>query len=115
MVPVLPDIGRSQPAAPAEPAAVPPPSSSLLIALASVLASPSGTTCSQVSVVTDTSLPLRSKTLSIGLGGHHMPPDASVAATFDSSSAFTSIGPSVNEPMFCRLTKSARLSLLSGS
>ena len=89
--------------------------SSLLIALASVLASPSGTTCSHVSVVTETSLPVRSKTLSIGLGGHHVPPEASVAATLDSSSGFTSMGPSVNEPRFCRLTKSARLSLLSGS
>ena len=56
VVPVLPDIGRSQPTEPADPAAVPPPWSSLLIALASVLARPSGTTCSQVSVVTDTSL-----------------------------------------------------------
>ena len=74
VVPVLPDIGRFQPTEPAAPAAVPEPVSSLLIALASVLARPSGTTCSQVSVVTETSLPARSKTLSIGLGGHHTPP-----------------------------------------
>ncbi len=87
----------------------------MLIALASVLAKPSGTACSQVSVVTDTSSPLRSSTWAIGFGGHQVPPEASVAATFDSSSAFTSIGPSVNDPRFCRLTKSARLSLLSGS
>ena len=114
VVPVLPDIGRFQPAAPAEPDAVPPPTASLLIALAMVFARPSGTTWSQVSVVTATSLPLRSISLSIGFGGHHAPPEARVAATLDSSSAFSSIGPSVNEPMFCRLTKSARLSLLSG-
>ena len=49
-----------QPTEPADPAAVPGDWSSLLIALASVLARPSGTTCSQVSVVTATSLPLRS-------------------------------------------------------
>ncbi|CNV68969.1 Uncharacterised protein [Mycobacterium tuberculosis] len=114
MVPVLPDIGRSQPAAPAEPAAVPLPTASLLIALARVFASPAGTTWSHVSVVTATSLPLRSMSWSIGLGGHHTPPDANVAATLDSSSAFNSMGPRVNEPRFCRLTKSAKLSLLSG-
>src|SRR6476659_956526 len=115
VVPVLPDIGRSHPAAPADPAAVPPPWSSLLIALARVLARPSGTTCSHVSVVAASLKQKRSKTLSIGLGGHQVPPDASVAATFDNSSALTSIGPSVNEPRFCRLMKSARLSLLCGS
>ena len=115
MVPVFPDTGRFHPAAPADPEAVPPPSASLLIALASVLASPSGTTWSQASVATDTWLPLRSISLSMGFGGHHVPPEASVAATFDNSSAFSSNGPSVNDPMFCRLMKSARLSLLSGS
>ncbi len=88
---------------------------SLFIALAKVLARPSGTACSQVWVVTETSLPCRSYTLSTGLGGHQVPPEASVAATFDSSRALTSNGPRVNEPMFCRLMKSARLSLLFGS
>src|ERR1700689_5627157 len=115
VVPVFPDTGRFQPAAPADPDAVPPASASLLIALASVLASPSGTTWSHASVVTATGLPLRSISLSIGLAGHQVPPEDSVAATFDSSSAFSSNAPSVNEPMFCRLMKSARLSLLSGS
>ncbi|CAM3643787.1 hypothetical protein MYFR107205_20695 [Mycolicibacterium frederiksbergense] len=115
MVPVLPDIGRFQPTDPAAAAAVPAPVSSLLSALARVLARPSGTTCSQVSVVTATSVPLRSKTLSIGFGGHQVPPEAIVAATLDSSSPLTSMGPRVNEPRFCRFTKSARLSLLSGS
>ena len=66
-------------------------------------------------MVTATSLPSRSTTLSIGLGGHHTPPDASVAATLDNSSAFNWNGPRVNDPMFCRLMKSARLSLLFGS
>ena len=94
---------------------MPLPVSSWLNALANVLANPSGTTCSQVCVVTDTSLPCRSKTLSIGLGGHHTPPEDRVAATLDNSSALTWIGPSVNEPRFCRLTNSARLSLFSGS
>jgi len=51
--------------------------------LAIVLARPSGTTCSQVSVVTDTSMAARSKTLSTGFGGHHTPPEGNVAATFD--------------------------------
>src|ERR1700742_834502 len=115
VVPVFPDTGRFQPAAPADPAAVPLPKASWLIALASVLASPSGTTWSQASVVTDTWLPLRSISLSIGLGGHHMPPDDSVAGTLAGASAFSANGPSVNEPRFCRLMKSARLSLLSGS
>ncbi len=113
MVPVLPDIGRVQPTEPAEPAAVP-PVESLDNALARVLASPSGTTCSQAWVSTATSRPFRSKILSTGLGGHHMPPDAKVAATLDNSSAFSSNGPRVNEPRFWRLTKSARLSLLLG-
>ena len=37
------------------------------------------------------SWPFQSYTLSIGLGGHHyMPPDASVAATFDNSKALSS-------------------------
>ncbi len=62
-----------------------------------------------------TSLPSRSMSLSIGLGGHHTPPEARVAATFDSSKALSSNGPRVNDPMFWRLMKSARLSLLSGS
>ena len=99
MVPVLPDIGRPQPAEPAAPTAVP-----LMVsrpsALDSVSARPLGTTCSHGSVVTAISLPLRSKILSIGLGGHHMPPEASVAATLASSSGLTSNGPSVNDPMF---------------
>ena len=115
MVPVLPDIGSVQPTDPAAPAAVPEPLSSSLMATASVLARPSGTTCSQVSVVTATSSPCRSNTAWMGLGGHHMPPDANVAATLDSSNGLTSMGPSVNEPRFWRLTNSARLSLLSGS
>src|ERR1700689_2044585 len=115
VVPVFPDTGRFQPAAPADPDAVPPPSASLLIALASVLASPSGTTWSQASVVTDTWLPLRSISLSMGLAGHQVPPGDSVAAPCDSPSALSPNGPRGNEPMFCRLMKSARLSLLSGS
>ncbi len=65
-----------------------------------VFASPSGTAWSHGSMVNDTSLPWRSKILSIGFGGHHVPPEASVAATLESSSALSWNGPRVNEPMF---------------
>jgi len=77
---------------------------SLARALVRVLANPSGTTCSHFAIGTLISLPLRSSTFSIGVGGHHMPPDARVAPTLDSSNALSSNGPSVNEPMFSRLT-----------
>ena len=103
MVPVLPPIGNRQPTDPAAPAAVP-IVVSLDNALVSVLAKPSGTTCSHFAVGTLISLPLRSSTFSIGVGGHHIPPDARVAPTFDNSSALTSNGPSVKEPIFSRLT-----------
>ena len=103
MVPVLPAIGRPQPTDPA--AAVPVP---IVVSLASafvrVFANPSGTTCSHFGPGTEISLPRRSSTFSIGVAGHHIPPEARVAATFDSSSAFTSNGPRVKEPMFSRLT-----------
>ena len=77
---------------------------SLDSALVRALANPSGTACSHSAVGTSISLPRRSNTFSMGVGGHHMPPEASVAATFDSSRALTSNGPSVKEPMFPRLT-----------
>ncbi len=101
-MPVLPAIGRPQPTDPAAAAPVP-IVVSLASAFVSVLARPSGTTCSHFGVGIATSLPLRSMTFSMGLGGHHIPPEARVAATLDSSSALTSNGPSVNEPMFSRL------------
>ena len=98
MVPVLPAIGRPQPTDPAAAAPVP-VVVSLASALVSALANPSGTTCSHLAVGTSICLPRRSKTLSMGVGGHHMPPEASVAATFDNSNALTSNGPRVNDPM----------------
>ena len=49
-----------------------------------------------------TVLPLRSRFFwvidLIGLGGHHMPCDASVAATLDNSRGLTALGPNVNDP-----------------
>ena len=102
-MPVFPAIGRPQPTEPAAAAPVP-IVVSLASALVSVLANPSGTTCSHVAVGTSTSLPLRSSTASMGVGGHHMPPEANVAATFDNSRALTSKGPRVKEPIFSRLT-----------
>ena len=89
MVPVLPDMGSVHPTEPAAPDAVPPLLSSLLSAFAKVFAKPSGTACSHGSMVYVTSSPWRSKILSTGVGGHHIPPEASVAATFDSSSALS--------------------------
>ena len=98
MVPVLPDMGRFQPAPAAAPAAVPAPTESLDMATARVLASPSSTTCSHCGSFSSTGFPVRSVIDSMGLGGHHTPPDARVAPTLDSSSALTAVGPRVNDP-----------------
>jgi hypothetical protein len=50
---------------------------------------------------------LASVTESIGEGGHHFPPDASVAPTFDSSSTLVGDTPRVNDACFCALVTSA--------
>ena len=86
VVPVLPAIGRVQPAPLAAAAAVPPAWSSLLMPTASVFANASSTACSQGSSVITTGLPCRSRISSIGVGGHHTPPLMMVAATLLSSS-----------------------------
>ena len=43
-------------------------------------------------------LPSRSLISAMGFGSHHMPSDASVAPTLDSSSALTGVGPSTKDP-----------------
>src|SRR3954465_8536135 len=68
VVPVLPAIGRSQPAAPAALAAVPPGSSSLLRPVSRVFARAGSTTCSHGASVTGTAAPVGSVIDSIGLG-----------------------------------------------
>src|SRR3954451_24666685 len=45
----------------------------------------------------ETTLPFRSTTLLIGVGGHHTPSEASVAPTFASSNGLTGVTPRVNE------------------
>src|SRR3546814_6306201 len=45
----------------------------------------------------------------MGLGGHHCPGEARVAATLESSSGLIQVGPRVNEPRFCSFWKSAML------
>ena len=103
VVPVLPIIGRVHLTARAAAAAVPRSWSSLLMPAARPFASPSATTCSHGASFTGTPLPLRSSTLPIGVGGHHLPPLTMVAATFASSRVDTGAGDSVNDalPPFC--------------
>src|SRR4029453_16730524 len=101
VVPVLPAIGRFQPTCAAAPAAVPPAWASLLSAVSSVFARPGSTAWSHGASVTCTGWPFASVTDSIGEGGHHVPPEASVAPTFDSSSTLVGDPPRVNEACFC--------------
>src|SRR3954468_6453103 len=84
VVPVLPAIGRSQPAERAAPAAVP-LTSSLLRPVISVFARPGSTACSHAASLTGTGLPFWSVTESIGDGGHQRPALARVAPTLASS------------------------------
>src|SRR5262245_18937284 len=74
VVPVLAIIGRVHFALRAAWAAVPLPTSSLLMPTARPFARPSATTCSHGASFTCTALPLRSSTFAIGVGGHHLPP-----------------------------------------
>jgi len=74
-----------------------------------VFARPGGTTCSHGGAFTLTGLPLASVIESMGVGGHHMPPEDRVAATLDSSTGSTASGPRVNEARFCFLNFSAML------
>src|SRR6478609_7064257 len=73
VVPVLPAAVQVQPAADAEPAAVPPPVMSPSMATARVRASSAGTACSHAGFSQVTNLPLRSVMVSTGMGGHHLP------------------------------------------
>src|SRR5699024_9941932 len=98
LVPVLPDTGCPQPVAPAASAAVPAPTESLDMATDRVSARPGSITCSHSGSASSTGLPVRSVMDSMGLGGHHTPPEAMVAPTLDSSIGLTEVGPRVNDP-----------------
>ena len=87
-----------------------PLTSSLLMATARVLARPGATTWAQDwSFLRSTGAPVEVVTASIGLGGHHMPPEASVAPTLASSTMLTRFTPRVNDAEFSALTLSATL------
>ena len=90
--------GSSRPSPPGTWAAVP-LVSSLLNALDRVLANLRGLPWSQVSVVTATSFARHRLVDRAGRAPHS--PEASVAATLDSSSGLTSTGPLPNDPRFC--------------
>ena len=106
VVPVLPAIGRSHPTWRAAPAAVP-LTASLLRPVIRVLARPGSTAWLHGGSMMATGWPAWSVTESIGLGGHHMPPLASVAPTLASSSTLVGLTPRVNEACFCSLVISA--------
>src|SRR5882757_7926074 len=84
VVPVLEAIGRHQPSALADTAAVP-SMTSRLRPVSSVLASPGSSACSHGSSVSGTGFPEESVTSSIGLGGHQVPELSRVAPTLASS------------------------------
>src|SRR5690625_1982030 len=97
-------MGRDHPAPAAAPAAVPAPTWSLDMATERVSARPFSTTCSHSGSLSSTGFPVRSVIDSMGLAGHHTPPEARVAPTLDSSSEFRAVGPRVNDPMLFFLT-----------
>ena len=70
-------------------------------------ATPGSTACSHAGRSTCTGLPSRSVISMIGSGSHHIPSDANVAPTFDSSNALTGVGPNTNEPNVLSDTYSA--------
>src|SRR6478735_5344886 len=104
VVPVLPAAVQVQPAAAADPAAVPLPVRSPSIATARVRASSAGTACSQGVLSQVTNLPVRSVMVSIGVGGHHLPSEFRVAPTLANSSGLTGETPRVKDAIFCAVT-----------
>ena len=96
VVPVLDAVGIVQPTVFAAAAAVP-LTGSWLMPLARLLARAGSTTCWHASCLSTTGAPVESVTPSIGVGGHHVPPEASVAPTLESSSGFTGVTPRVKE------------------
>src|SRR3954471_4703364 len=98
VVPVLPMLGRFQPAPLAALNDVPPGWPSFDMPTARGSARPWGTACSHGASLTGTGLPFRSVTAPIGVGGHQTPPDRMVAPTLPSSRPLSGLKPRVNAP-----------------
>ena len=99
VVPVFAAVGADQPLLRAEADAVP-STMSFDMPWDSAPAMSGSTACSQAGRSMKTCLPFSSSTSLIGFGSHQRPPEAKVAPTLDSSSAFTASGPKVKAPMF---------------